>query len=79
VADAASAAGRNRRYEMTRKMIDCRQIPSDINCTLTIAGQAEEVLDAATAHAAAKHGHADTPELREMLRGSLTDAEPAMA
>jgi predicted small metal-binding protein len=64
---------------MARKMIDCRQVPSDNNCTLTIAGQEEEVLDAATAHAVAKHGHDDTPELREMLRGGLTDAEPAMA
>jgi predicted small metal-binding protein len=64
---------------MARKMIDCRQVPSDNNCTLTIAGQEEEVLDAATAHAVAKHGHEDTPELREMLRGGLTDVEPAMA
>jgi predicted small metal-binding protein len=63
---------------MARKMIDCRKVPSDINCTLTIAGEEDEVLDAATAHAAAKHGHENTPELREMLRGGLTDAEPAM-
>ena len=64
---------------MARKMVDCRTMPSDINCTLTIAGEEEEVLDAATAHAVAKHGHEDTPELREQLRGSLQDAEPAMA
>jgi predicted small metal-binding protein len=64
---------------MARKMIDCRTMPSEINCTLTIAGEAEEVLDAATAHAVAKHGHEDTPELREQLRGALVDAEPAMA
>ncbi|HEY0402770.1 MAG TPA: DUF1059 domain-containing protein [Blastococcus sp.] len=64
---------------MARKMIDCRTMPSEINCTLTIAGEAEEVLDAATAHAVAKHGHEDTPELREQLRGGLVDAEPAMA
>ncbi len=64
---------------MARKMIDCRQAPSDSNCTLTIAGSEDEVLDAATAHAVAKHGHADTPELRDMLRGALQDAEPALA
>jgi predicted small metal-binding protein len=64
---------------MARKMVDCRTMPSDINCTLTIAGEEEEVLDAATAHAVAKHGHEDTPELREQLRGALQDAEPAMA
>jgi hypothetical protein len=64
---------------MARKMIDCRQLPSDLNCTLTIAGEPEDVLDAATLHAADKHGHPNTPELREQLRGSLQDAERAMA
>jgi hypothetical protein len=64
---------------MARKMIDCRQMPSEINCTLTIAGEPEEVLDAATLHAADKHGHPNTPEFREELRGALQDAEPAMA
>jgi hypothetical protein len=64
---------------MARKMIDCRQLPSDLNCTLTIAGEPEDVLDAATLHAADKHGHPNTPELREQLRGALQDVEPAMA
>ena len=64
---------------MARKMLDCRKIPSENNCSLTIAGTEDEVLDAATAHAIAKHGHPDTPDLREMLRSGLTDAEPAMA
>lgn len=64
---------------MARKMIDCRSVPSDIGCTLTIAGQEEEVLDAAVAHAVAKHGHEDTPELRETLWAGLTDAEQALA
>jgi hypothetical protein len=36
---------------MTRKMIDCRKVPNDIGCTLTIAGTEEETLDAAVAHA----------------------------
>lgn len=64
---------------MARKMIDCRQLPSENNCTLTIAGEPEDVLDAAALHAVDKHGHANTPELREQLRGALQDAEPAMA
>jgi predicted small metal-binding protein len=63
---------------MARKMIDCRKMPSEIGCTLTIAGQEEEVLDAAVAHAVAKHGHQESPELRDMLRSGLEDAEPAM-
>jgi predicted small metal-binding protein len=64
---------------MARKMIDCRQAPNEIGCTLTIAGDEEEVLDAATAHAIAKHGHEDTPELREMVRSGLRDVEPVLS
>jgi predicted small metal-binding protein len=64
---------------MARKMIDCRKVPNEIGCTLTIAGEQDEVLDAAAAHAVTKHGHDDTPELRDMLRTSLEDAEPALA
>jgi predicted small metal-binding protein len=64
---------------MARKMIDCRQIPNDIGCTLTIAGQEEEVLDTAVAHAVATHGYEQSPELRETLRGALVAAEPVMA
>ncbi len=63
---------------MTRYMIDCRKVPSESGCTLTIAGTEDEVLDAATAHAVAAHGHDATPELRETLRGALEPAEPAL-
>jgi plasmid stability protein len=63
---------------MNRYMIDCRKVPSENGCTLTIAGTEDEVLDAATAHAAARHGHDNTPELREMLRGALEPAEAAV-
>ena len=64
---------------MARKMIDCRSVPSEIGCTLTIAGEEEEVLDAAVTHAVEKHGHERTPDLRERMRSGLVDAEPAMA
>jgi predicted small metal-binding protein len=64
---------------MARKMIDCRKVPNEIGCTLTIAGQEDEVLDAAVAHAVAKHDHDDRPELRDMIRASLEDVEPALA
>ncbi len=58
---------------MTRKVADCRAIPSDTNCTLTISGTEEEVVAAASQHAAAVHGHTDGPELREQVRSMLTD------
>lgn len=64
---------------MARKMIDCRSVPNEIGCTLTIAGTEEEVLDAAVAHAVTRHGHEETPELRDMLRAGLVTAEPALA
>jgi hypothetical protein len=64
---------------MDRYMIDCRKAPSDNDCSLTIAGTEDEVLDAASAHAVASHGHDNTPELREMLRGALEPAEASLA
>jgi predicted small metal-binding protein len=54
-------------------------MPSEIGCTLTIADEEEELLDAAVAHAVDKHGHENTPELREQIRRDLVDAEPALA
>lgn len=54
-----------------RVKADCREYPSENNCSLMISGTEEEVLDAATAHAVASHGHEDTPEFREQLRGIL--------
>jgi hypothetical protein len=58
---------------MTRKYIDCREFPSESNCTLAISGTEQEVLDAAVMHAVSVHGHDSGPELREALRGMLKD------
>jgi len=56
-----------------RKYIDCSEYPSDSDCTLKISGTEDEVLNTAAAHAAAVHGHEDTPEFRVELRGMLKD------
>jgi predicted small metal-binding protein len=56
-----------------RKVVDCRTMPSDKNCSLTIAGREDEVLKAAVEHAVSSHGHANTPELREGIRQMLKD------
>jgi uncharacterized protein DUF1059 len=57
-----------------RKSIDCREYPSDINCTVALfADSVEELLDIAAAHAVAAHGHSDSPELRSLLRGLVKD------
>lgn len=58
---------------MTRKTIDCRSMPSDSNCTVQIAGEEDEVLELAAAHAVAVHGHTDDENLRTGLRGALRD------
>ncbi|MEU0985447.1 MULTISPECIES: DUF1059 domain-containing protein [unclassified Streptomyces] len=58
---------------MTRKVADCRKFPSEMDCTLTITGEEEEVVRAATEHAVSVHSHEDTPELREQVRASLED------
>ncbi|MER7815015.1 DUF1059 domain-containing protein [Streptomyces sp. NPDC096153] len=58
---------------MTRKVADCRKFPSETDCTLTISGEEDEVLRAATDHAVSVHGHAESPELREQIRGMLED------
>ena len=58
---------------MARKSVDCREFPSESNCTLTITGEENEVVRAAALHAADVHGHKDTPELREQLRKMLKD------
>jgi len=57
-----------------RKYIDCREFPSENNCSLKIEGTDSEVLDAAVAHAVAVHGHSDSTTLREQLRSSLRAA-----
>lgn len=54
-----------------RKVADCRLMPSEKNCTLTIAGSEEEVLPIAVYHAVHDHSHQDTPQLREEIRKLL--------
>jgi predicted small metal-binding protein len=58
-----------------RKSIDCRDYPSENNCSLKISGTEEEVLDAAVQHAVSAHGHQNTPELRGQIRTMLKDAD----
>jgi Protein of unknown function (DUF1059) len=58
---------------MARKTIDCRSMPSDRTCTVTISGDEDEVLTLAAAHAVATHGHTDDAELRDTLRDVMRD------
>jgi predicted small metal-binding protein len=56
-----------------RKSIDCRNYPSDKNCSLKLSGTENEVLDAAVQHAVSAHGHQNSPELRGQLKSMLKD------
>jgi predicted small metal-binding protein len=54
--------------QMARMFVDCRDYPSEMNCTIMIsADNKEELLDAAAQHAVAVHGHHDDPQLRQEL------------
>ncbi len=68
---------------MARMFVDCREYPSEKNCTVAISADSkEELLDAAAQHAIAAHGHHDSPELRgelaRMIKAeSRSDSRPA--
>ncbi len=57
-----------------RKMMDCRDIPSERPCSLVIQGEEDEVVRAAVMHAVDWHGEKDTPQLRDEVRHGLKDA-----
>lgn len=61
-----------------RKFIDCREFPSDANCTIAISADSEaELLEAAVQHAVAVHSHKDSPELRTALKQVMHDGQQA--
>jgi len=53
---------------MARMVIDCRDYPSEMNCTTAISADSKkELVDAAVQHAVAVHGHTDSQQLREEI------------
>ena len=63
---------------MARKYVDCREVPSEMNCTIGIAADSEEeLLEAAVQHAVAVHSHEDNEELREMIRQGIKETDAA--
>lgn len=62
---------------MTRKYIDCREMPSDMNCSVAIAADSDqELVEAAVQHAVSVHGHTDTPELRQQIQQGIKEGTP---
>ena len=64
---------------MGRKYVDCREYPSEMNCTVALSADSEaELLEAAVQHAIAVHKHQDTPELRNQIRSIMKDGTPPL-
>jgi predicted small metal-binding protein len=62
---------------MTRYYVDCRNYPSDSNCTVAISADTkEELLEAAVDHAVKVHGHKDNPDLRKQLTSGFKEGTP---
>ena len=62
---------------MARKYIDCREMPSESNCSVAIAADSDqELLEAAVQHAVAVHKHQDTPEFRQLIKGAFHEGTP---
>ncbi|GLU30914.1 DUF1059 domain-containing protein [Trinickia caryophylli] len=62
---------------MTRKYIDCREFPSDMNCTVALSADSEqELIEAAVQHAVSVHQHVDSPELRAQLATLFHEGTP---
>ncbi|MET3660910.1 DUF1059 domain-containing protein [Aquamicrobium ahrensii] len=64
---------------MARKYIDCREFPSEMQCSVVISADREdELIDAAVQHAVAVHGEHVTPEFRREIRKAVHEGTPAM-
>jgi len=62
---------------MTRKYIDCREFPSETNCTVALSADNEDdLLNAAVQPAVSVHKHDDSPELRQQLKSLFHEGTP---
>ena len=64
---------------MTRKYLDCREFPSEMNCSVAVCADSDkELLEVAVQHAVTVHGHEDTAELRQQLQGLFKPGTPPL-
>lgn len=62
---------------MSRKYVDCREIPSTVKCTVAIsADRDDELVEAAVDHAVRVHQEHDSADLRKAIRGAIKQGTP---
>ncbi len=63
---------------MERFYADCRDYPSDSNCTVAISADSkDELLEASLQHMISVHKHTDTPEFRTEILKTFKEGAPA--
>ena len=63
---------------MSRYFIDCRDYPSDINCSVALSADSkEELLEAVVQHGTKVHGYEDTAEFREQIVKEFKEGTPS--
>jgi predicted small metal-binding protein len=62
---------------MSRKYIDCREFPTENNCSVAISADSDsELLDAAVQHAVSVHHHEDSDEFRQQIKQLFKEGTP---
>lgn len=64
---------------MARYYIDCRDYPSDKNCSVALSADSkEELLQAVIQHGTKVHGYEDTADFREQMMGVFKEGTPPL-
>ncbi len=62
---------------MTRKYVDCRNVPSENHCSIAISADSDaELMEAAVQHAVTVHRHEDTQLLRQQISQAIREGMP---
>jgi predicted small metal-binding protein len=62
---------------MARYYIDCRDYPSDINCSVALSADSkEELLEAVIQHGTRVHDYEDSADFREQIQKEFKEGAP---
>jgi hypothetical protein len=65
-------------FMVNRFKVDCRKYPSEKDCTVTIAGSLEEVVELGWLHAKVHHTHTKRKKKKASRSGFVTTPKPRM-